>query len=357
MSNEYCVGIPELFSLNWNKDPCKEGNQNSCTCLEFANKICPIGVDFFRFPSGELRLDFAHCNLNCIPCWAKQCPHQDHFNCYEDGYGFKETFNPQEIVDRIACRAQKLNEYVEANNSFQIRITGGEPFLSKKRWTHIAETLNILDNKLISNHPEYNEDLDERLRNYGKRGHPKRKRVVIQTNGIQLGLSISLKEITNLIASLEKISILLHLSFKGSNPTEFHQLTKGNPDWFNHQVDLIDQLCKITESNENFDFQIVFGFFHSDKYILWNQEEDAPMLIKPDKRFLEEIKKNWKRTYVEPLDFRFRMIEKAGTIRKSYEKGVIRDRNQILENVISKLNPLPSAGKKTKIINTFYERL
>ena len=357
MNSEYCVGIPELFSLNWNKDPCIEGNMISCVSSDLAAKPCPVGVDFFRFPSGELRLDFAYCNLRCVPCWAKQCPHEEHFNCYQSGYGSKESFAPEEIVDRMICRAQKLNEYVEAKKSFQIRITGGEPLFSRERWNHIVEMLNILDRRLNSKQPYYSKSLDDRLHDYGQRGRPKRKRVVIQTNGISLGKIISFSDLTDTVKSLERLSILVHHSMKGSKPIEFHVLTEGNAKLFNHQVALISELVSVSKSIDNFDFQIVFGFFHSDEFILWNPQEDEPMLTEPDSSFLKEVKRNWQRTYVEPLDFRLRMIQSARTIGRCSDKGILKERTQVPKSIISQLDPLPRAGKKTRIYETFWRKL
>ena len=355
VNDEYCVGIPELFSLNWNKDPCIEKKVISCSVSDLATKPCPVGVDFFRFPSGELRLDYAHCNLKCIPCWAKQCPHEEHFNCYQSSYGKKENFGPEEIVNTLVCRAKKLNEYVEAKKTFQIRITGGEPFLSRQRWDHLNQLLKILDRKVNPKQPDYNKHLDDRLHDYGKRGQPKRKRVVIQTNGIQLGETIPFSDLANLTKNLEKISLLIHLSMKGSKPIEFNLITKANAEMFTNQVDSIRELFDISESNDNFDFQIVFGFFHSDKFILWNPQEDEPMLTNPDSTFLAEVIRNWKRTYVEPLDFRLRMIENAGTIAKCLNNGIVKERSQISKKIISELEPLPLSGKKTRICNTFWK--
>ena len=355
MNDEYCVGIPELFSLNWTKDPCIESKAISCSDSEFQAKPCPVGVDFFRFPSGELRLDYSHCNLRCLPCWAKQCPHEEHFNCYQKGYGENETYEPEEIVNRLVCRAQKLNEYVDARKTFQIRITGGEPFPSLKRWTHISQLLQILDRKVNPKQHDYNKHLDDRLHDYGPRGHSKRKRVVIQTNGLQLGETIQISDLINMTKKLEKISILLHLSVKGSKPVEFNLITQANGEGFNHQVGLISELVETSESLDNFDFQIVFGFFHSDKFILWNQQEDEPMLTNPDSTLLAEVMRNWERTYVEPLDFRLRMIKNAGTIAKCFNTGIVKERKQISNRIISELEPLPLSGKKTRIYNTFWK--
>jgi len=354
LSMEYCVGIPELFSLNWNRDPCVKGKEISCANRIFASKVCPVGVDFFRFPSGELRLDFAHCNLNCIPCWAKQCPHEEHFNCYQSGYGLKESFSAEEIVDRIVCRAQKLNDYVEAKKSFQIRITGGEPFFSQERWNHIVEILYILDRRVDPKQPDYSRSLGDRLHDYGPRGQPKRKRVVIQTNGILLGNLISINELTDTVRRLKRLNILLHHSIKGSKPLEFHLLTKANENLFTHQVKLISELSNVRKSLNNFDFQVVFGFFHSDKYILWNPEENKPMLTEPESFFLNEVKRNWQRTYVEPLDFRLRMIEKARTTERCLDKAILKKKSHSENRLTHKLEPLPRAGRKTRIDRTFW---
>ena len=142
---------------------------------------------------------------------------------------------------------------------------------------------------------------------------------------------------------------------KGSTPIEFNQITKANADWFTNQVDLIRRLVDTSESNDNFDFQIVLGFFHSDKFILWNPQEDEPMLTNPDPTFLAEVMRNWERTYVEPLDFRLRMIENAGTIAKCFNTGIVKERNQISKKIISELEPLPISGRKTRISNTFWK--
>jgi len=356
MKSEYCVEIPELFSLNWNRDPCIEDGKISCTNKDFASKLCPVGVDFFRFPSGELRLDFAYCNLRCVPCWAKQCPHEEHFNCYRSGYGSKESFTPEEIVNRMVCRAQKLNEYVEAKKSFQIRITGGEPLLSKQRLNHIAEVLNILDRRVDSKQPDYSKALDYRLHDYGQRSQPKRKRVVIQTNGISLGKTVSASDLMDTVGNLKQLAILVHHSIKGSKPEEFHLLTRVDETLFDHQVELISELVNANRSIDNFDFQIVFGFFHSEEYILWSPKEKEPMLIEPDSLFLKEVKKNWERTYVEPLDFRSRMIENAQTVIRCLDKGIIKERSQLRKTTIAKLAPLPCAGRKARIKNTFWKK-
>jgi uncharacterized Fe-S cluster-containing radical SAM superfamily protein len=355
--SQYCVGIPELFSLNWREDPCIQNGKLICDNSKFASKPCPVGVDFFRFPSGELRLDCAYCNLMCIPCWAKQCPHENHFNCYRNGYGSKEEFTPEELVDRILCRAQRVNEYVATEKTFQIRFTGGEPIVSRKRWNHIVETLTILDRRLNSEECDYAESLDDRLHDYGPRGREKRKRVVIQTNGVFLERIISSNDLIDTIENFERISILVHHSIKGSNPHEFHRLTRSNKSLFHAQVELIDKLVDVSESVDNFDFHVVFGFFHSNRYLLWNPFKNQPMLIEPDSRFLRKVEENQNRTYVEPLDFRPRMVLNAGTIDRCIEKGIIQRKDDVENKLIAQLEPLPQAGQKTKISKTFWNNL
>lgn len=357
MDGEYCVNIPELFSLNWNKDPCVNNKVISCGDPNFQSKSCPVGVDFFRFPSGELRLDFGYCNLRCLPCWAKQCPHEEHFNCYKSGYGSEESFSPQEIVDRMICRAEKLNQYVDAEQTFQIRITGGEPLLSKKRWDHVAEVLNILDRRLDPRQPCYSKSLDKRLHGYGQRNGPKRKRLVIQTNGISLGKAISLSNLLDTVKSLKRLNILVHHSIKGSNPVEFHLLTRADEVLFNRQIESLSEFQNLSRSIGNFDFQTVFGFFHSQEYILWNPQENEPMLTEPDSAFLREVKENWERTHVEPLDFRSRMIDNARTAERCFEKGIVKKRSQLTKAMIAELEPLPCPGRKVRINDTFWRKL
>lgn len=192
------------------------------------------------------------------------------------------------------------------------------------------------------------------MHDYGQRGRPERKRVVIQTNGILLGKIISLSDLADTVKNLERLSILVHHSLKGSRPVEFHILTEGSAKLFNHQVGLISELVDVSKSIDNFDFQIVFGFFHSDKFILWNPQEDKLMLTEPDSSFLKEIKRNRQRTYVEPLDFRLRMIQSARTIDRSFDKGIVKKISQIPKSVISQLDPIPFAGKKVRISRTFW---
>jgi len=357
MSSEYCVCIPEFFSLNWKNDPCISDNVISCTNEVYAAKGCPIGIDFFRFPAGEFRLDFAHCNLRCVPCWAKQCPHEDHFNCYRDGYGYKESFTAEEIVERMICRSVRINEYVKGNRTFQIRITGGEPLLSKERWNHLVEMLNTLDRKLDSKQSDYSGPLDNRLRDYGRHGQRKRKRVVAQSNGILLGNTIPVDDFMDVVKSLRNLAILFHLSVKGSNADEFGLLTKGNEKLFTHQVELINSLKEARKFAGNFDFQIVFGFFHSREYILWNPHENKPMLIEPELSFFDLVKRNWMRTFVEPLDFRPRMVEKARTIQRCLKEDIVRRKSDVSKNVLSRLEPLPCSGKKVGIDRTFWNQL
>ena len=357
MSSEYCIGIPELFSLNWKKDPCICDKVISCRNERFASKGCPVGIDFFRFPNGEFRLDFAYCNLRCIPCWAKQCPHKDHFNCYQGGYGYKESFTAEDVLDRMICRSVKTNEYVKEDRTFQIRITGGEPLFSKERWSHLVEVLNTLDKRLDSKQPDYGGPLDNRLRDYGRHKQRRRKRVVVQSNGILLGDTIPFEDFIDVIRSLQNLEILFHLSIKGSNADEFGLLTKGNEKLFTCQVGLIDSLDEARKFAPNFDFQIVFGFFHSTEYVLWNPHKSKPMLTQPDLSFLALVRRNWMRTFVEPLDFRPRMVEKAQTIRRCIEEDIVRKKNDIPKNVLPQLEPLPFSGKKVRIDQTFWNQL
>jgi len=357
MSSEYCVGIPELFSLNWKKDPCISGKIISCKNEHFASKGCPVGIDFFRFPTGEFRLDFAYCNLRCSPCWAKQCPHEDHFNCYRNGYGYKESFSAEEILERMVCRSVKTNEYVEKKRTFQIRVTGGEPLLSRERWNHLVDVLNSLDRRLDPKQPDYRGPLDNRLRDYGRHKQQKRKRVVIQSNGISLGDTIPVDDFTDVMKNLRNLAILFHLSVKGSNADEFGLLTKGDEKLFARQIGLISSLNETRRLAGNFDFQIVFGFFHSNEYVLWNPHENKPMLTQPDLSFLDLVKRNWTRTFVEPLDFRLRMVEKAQTIQRCLKEDIVKTRTDLSENLLSRLEPLPCSGKKLEINRTFWNRL
>lgn len=357
MNGEYCVGIRELFSLNWGADPCVDDENVCCTNLSLSSKTCPVGVDFFRFPSGELRLDFALCNLRCVACWAKQCPHDEHFNCYQLGFGSKLSFSSEEIVERMVCRAKKVNEYLEADKSFQIRVTGGEPFLSVERWNHIAEMLSFLDEKLDPRASDYEESLDKRLHDYGSRNDVKRKRVVIQTNGTLLGRTISIEDVRDVVRGLKHLNVVIHNSIKGSNPDEFRLLTRSNKALFSHQVALINELLTACESTVNLDFQIVLGFFHSENHILWNPLEEKNMLTMPDQLLLREVKRNWERTYVEPLDFRSRMVENAHTIDRCLNEGIIKKREQVTRSSIVELEPLPHPGRKVKIKETFWRKL
>jgi len=357
MSSEYCVGIPEFFSLNWKRDPCICDKVISCRNEHFASKVCPIGIDFFEFPNGEFRLDFAHCNLRCIPCWAKQCPHKDHFNCYQVGYGYKESFTAEDVLERMICRSAKTNEYVKKNRTFQIRITGGEPLFSKERWNHLTEVLNILDRRLDSKQPYYSGPLGNRLRDYGDRRQQRRKRVVIQSNGILLGNTIPIDDFIDVIRSLRNLDVLFHLSVKGSNANEFGLLTKGDERLFTHQVELINSLDDARKFTRNFDFQIVLGFFHSKEYVLWNPYENKPMLIQPDHSFLDLVRRHWMGTFAEPLDFRQRMVEKAQTIQRCLQEDIVRKKSDVPESVLSRLKPLPCSGKKLGINKTFWNKL
>lgn len=168
--------------------------------LELSKKVEPLvtrvagdSVErrYFRFRGGRwyggiASADTIGCNLRCRFCWSWY---------FRDRHDLGFFLNPSEVFKRLADIASKKGYRY-------LRLTGGEPTLSR---AHLIEIL--------------------------KRAEGSKFLFILETNGILLGADVSYaKELANFN------NVYVRISFKGTNPQEFTNLTGADPKGFELQL-------------------------------------------------------------------------------------------------------------------------
>ncbi|MEM4892785.1 MAG: radical SAM protein [Acidilobaceae archaeon] len=137
--------------------------------------------------------DVMGCNLTCVFCWSARFK-----NCYERGF----FLSPEKAFERI--RSLQLSAELS-----QVRLSGGEPTIGR---THLLELL-----KLFSEHPDTT--------------------FIIETNGILIGYDESYARDVARFSN-----IVVRVSFKGVEPSEFAMLTGARPEAFELQFKALENL-------------------------------------------------------------------------------------------------------------------
>jgi uncharacterized Fe-S cluster-containing radical SAM superfamily protein len=149
-----------------------------------------------NYYGGSVCADIIGCNIDCVYCWVEDknktvnsdaC---DHF-----------LLNPQEVVD-------ELLRIADAKNYNIIRLSGGEPTLSRK---HLLSIFKILNDRNFT------------------------KKFILETNGTLIGNDSSYAK------DFRKYKDFLHVrvSLKGTSPESFEIHTGASSEFFELQMNAI----------------------------------------------------------------------------------------------------------------------
>lgn len=146
-----------------------------------------------KFYGGIATADCVGCNLSCYFCWSDKPRKKPR----EVG----NFYTPNEV-------AEKLVSIAEENGFNQVRISGNEPTLGRK---HLLSVLNRVENSGLN--------------------------FILETNGVLIGADPSYAR------DLAKFGNLhVRVSLKGCDPDQFFELTGGDPDWFDLQLQSLRNL-------------------------------------------------------------------------------------------------------------------
>ncbi|MEM0377738.1 MAG: radical SAM protein [Thermosphaera sp.] len=145
-----------------------------------------------RWYGGVATGDVVGCNLRCKFCWSWRFSHSTTGGWFES----------------IDSAFSKLVHIAEKNNYYYVRLSGGEPTLSRE---HLLGLMKLLSETKYT--------------------------FILETNGILLGYDESYA------AEISRFSnIAVRVSFKGTTPDEFHLLTGANPSFFSIQLRSLENL-------------------------------------------------------------------------------------------------------------------
>jgi len=154
---------------------------------------------YFRFRGGRwyggiASADVIGCNMNCKFCWSWY---------FRDNYSAGRFMTPEEAY-------VKLQKIAKKGKYWKMRLTGGEPTLSRK---HLLDLISLAE-----------ED-----------GYI----FIVETNGIMLGHDPSYA------ADISKHSnVFVRISFKGVSEEEFTRLTGARPEAFKLQFEALRNLVE-----------------------------------------------------------------------------------------------------------------
>lgn len=152
---------------------------------------------YFRFRGGRwyggiASADVIGCNLRCRFCWAWY---------FRDRHDLGFFLSPEEVFNKLSGIALKKGYKY-------LRLTGGEPTIARE---HLLEILNLSE--------------------------ASRFVFVVETNGILIGADpVYAKELSRFS------NIYVRVSFKGTNPREFTELTGAAPRGFELQLQALRNL-------------------------------------------------------------------------------------------------------------------
>ena len=145
-----------------------------------------------RWYGGIATGDVIGCNMRCKFCWSWR---------FKDRYDLGRLLTPEEA-------AKRLIEIARAKGYSQVRVSGGEPTISRR---HILDLIRIVeDSGLI---------------------------FILETNGILLGYD---EGYARELASFS--NIVVRVSFKGVTAEEFHMLTGARREYFELQFKALENL-------------------------------------------------------------------------------------------------------------------
>ncbi|MCD6488559.1 MAG: radical SAM protein [Desulfurococcales archaeon] len=174
-----------------------------------------------RWYGGIAAADVIGCNLSCRFCWAWY---------FKDDPRKGKWYTPYRAADKLLSIADRRGYRL-------VRLTGGEPTITRK---HLIELIEEVTSQ--------------------------RKIFVLETNGILLG---AYRDYAEELAKMKRL--VVRVSFKGVTPEEFHRLTGANPDAWYLQLKAIENLV---------DYGLRPGEeVYAAAMIGWSKEEDIKWFI------------------------------------------------------------------------------
>lgn len=146
-----------------------------------------------RWYGGIATADCVGCNLRCVFCWGWPVR-----NAPEEAGRF---YGPQEVFEN-------LKRIAERRGYSQVRISGNEPTLC---WEHLLKVIELVDKAKLM--------------------------FILETNGILIG---SNKDYAKDLSKFSSVHV--RVSIKGTNPEEFHHLTRAKPEAFELQLKALENL-------------------------------------------------------------------------------------------------------------------
>jgi len=152
---------------------------------------------YFRFRGGRwyggiATADCIGCNLRCVFCWSWY---------FRDNAKKGRFYSPVQVY-------HKLVNIVKRRNYSQVRISGGEPTISRK---HLLEVIGLFDRDGIL--------------------------FILETNGILIGYD---KSYAKELSRFDNLHV--RVSIKGTTAEEFSKLTNANPEAFSMQLKALENL-------------------------------------------------------------------------------------------------------------------
>ncbi|GLI34628.1 molybdenum cofactor biosynthesis protein MoaA [Desulforhabdus amnigena] len=180
-----------------------------------------------RFYGGIATADCVGCCLQCIFCWS--------YDSVVRPQAIGEFYSPEEVARKLVGIAGKKGFH-------QVRISGGEPTLSK---VHLLKVLDLI---------------------------PKDIRFILETNGILIGHD---EKYARALASYENLHV--RVSLKGTNEEEFSRLTGAIPAGFELQLRALENLIRAGVST------------HAAAMVSFSSPEDVERLGKRLARISQEL--------------------------------------------------------------------
>jgi len=145
-----------------------------------------------RWYGGIATGDVIGCNMKCKFCWSWH---------FKDRYDLGELLTPEEAAERLVKIAR-------TNNYSQVRVSGGEPTISRE---HLLRLISAVEESGLT--------------------------FIVETNGILLGYN---RGYANELANFS--NVVIRVSFKGVTADEFNKLTGADKNYFELQFMALENL-------------------------------------------------------------------------------------------------------------------
>ena len=179
-----------------------------------------------RWYGGIATGDVVGCNLRCGFCWGWR--RASHIMVPARFYRPEEVF-------------RKLTSIVERRGYRLVRLSGGEPTLSRK---HLLSLLDLFEDTGLW--------------------------FILETNGILIGADEGYAE-----ELAQHRRLVVRVSLKGTNEEEFHKLTLARPEFFRYQLKALENLVDAGLEPGEQVYPAVMLSFNTDEEIRWLMERLA----------------------------------------------------------------------------------